>query len=135
DGLRLLKDYGVGKGKLILWSELILEKHGPVVLREVGNLGFFVIAPRAIKQNRNLSQICCFTCCFTAQNKDDALKELQDHVHLGKHSEIEASESLYESLRRDWAMKFSSLTLESKIATLEVTGKVKSEVCKMGWAL
>ncbi|CAH3159936.1 unnamed protein product [Pocillopora meandrina] len=32
-------------------------------------------------------------------------------------------------------MKFSSLTLESKIATLEVTGKVKSEVCKMGWAL
>ena len=73
DGLRLSKDYGVGKGKLILWSELILEKHGPVVLREVGNLGFFVIAPRAIKQNRNLSQICCFTCCFTAQNKDAAL--------------------------------------------------------------
>ena len=32
-------------------------------------------------------------------------------------------------------MKCSSLTLESKIAILEVTGKVKSEVCKMGWAL
>ena len=56
-------------------------------------------------------------------------------MHLGKHSEIEASESLYDSLRHDWAMKFSSLTLESKIGTLEVTGKVKSEVCKMGWAL
>ena len=56
-------------------------------------------------------------------------------MHLGEHSKIEASESLYDSLRRDWAMKFSSLTLESKIATLEVTGKVKSEVCKMGWAL
>ena len=62
-------------------------------------------------------------------------EELQDHVHLGKHSEIEASESLYDSLRRNWAMKFSSLTLESKIGTLEVTGKVKSEVCKMGWTL
>ena len=63
DGLRLSKDYGVGKGKLILWSELILEKHGPVVLREVGNHGFFAIAPRAIKQNRNLNQI-------SSDNKD-----------------------------------------------------------------
>ena len=112
------------------------------MLREVGNHGFFVIAPRAIKQNRNLSQI-------SSDNKDmlfhcpeqgccsefTSSEELQDHVHLGKHSEIEASESLYESLRRDWAMKFSSLTLESKIATLEVTGKVKCEVCKIGWAL
>ena len=32
----------------------------------------------------------------------------------------------------DWAMKFSSLTPESKIATVEVTGKVKNEVIKMG---
>ena len=62
-------------------------------------------------------------------------EELQDYVHLGEHSKREVSESLYDSLRHDWAMKFSSLTLESKIATLEVTGKVKSEVCKMGWAL
>ena len=62
-------------------------------------------------------------------------EELQDYVHLGEHSKREVPESLYDSLRHDWAMKFSSLTLESKIATLEVTGKVKSEVCKMGWAL
>ena len=142
DGLRLSKAYGVGKGKLIPWSELILEKHGPVVLREVGNHDFFAIAPRAIKQNRNLSQI-------SSDNKDmlfhcpeqgccsefTSSEELQDYVHLGEHSKIEVSESLYDSLRHDWAMKFSSLTLESKIATLEVTGKVKSEVCKMGWAL
>ena len=115
---------------------------GPVVLREVGNHGFFPIAPRAIKQNRNLSQI-------SSDNKDmlfhcpeqgccsefTSSEEPQDHVHLGEHSKIEASESLYDSHRRDWAIKFSSLMLESKIATFEVTGKVKSEVCKMGWAL
>ena len=101
DGLRLSKGYGVGKGKLIPWSELILEKHGPVVLREVGNHGFFAIAPRAIKQNGNHSQI-------SSDNKDmlfhcpeqgccsefTSLEELQDHVHLGEHSEIKASESL-----------------------------------------
>ena len=56
-------------------------------------------------------------------------------MHLGEHSKREVSESLYDSLRHDWAMKFSYLTLESKIATLEVMGKVKSEVCKMGLAL
>ena len=141
DGLRLSKAYGVGKGKSIPLSELILEKHGPVALGEVGNHDFFAIAPRAIKQNRNHSQI-------SSDNKDmlfhfpeqgccsefTSSEELQDYVYLGEHSKIEASESLYDSLRRDWAMKFSSFTLESKI-TLEVTGKVKSEVCKMGWAL
>ena len=63
-------------------------------------------------------------------------EEPQEHVHLGEHSKIESSESLYDSHRRDcWAIKFSSQMLESKIATLEVTDKVKSEVCKMGWAL
>ena len=41
DGLRLSKAYGVGKGKLIPWSELILEKHDSVVLREVENRDFF----------------------------------------------------------------------------------------------
>ena len=40
DGLRLSKAYGVGKRKLISLSELILKKHGPVVLREVGNHDF-----------------------------------------------------------------------------------------------
>ena len=112
------------------------------MLGEVGNHDFFAIAPRAIKQNRNHSQI-------SSDNKDmlfhcpeqgccsefTSSEELQDYVHLGEHSKREVSESLYDSLRHDWAMKFSSLTLESKIATLEVTGKVKSEVCKMGWAL
>ena len=62
------------------------------MLREVGNHGFFAIAPRAIKQNRNLNQIssdnkdmlfhcpeqgCCSEFTFS--------EELQDHVHLGKH--------------------------------------------------
>ena len=135
DGLRLSKAYGVGKGKLIPWSELILEKHGPVVLREVGNHDLFAIAPRAIKQNHNHSQISSDNkdmlfhcpeqrCC----SKFTSSEELQDYVHLGEHSKIEVSESLYDSLRHDWAMKLL-------IITLEVTGKVKSEVCKMSWAL
>ena len=138
DGLRLSKACGVGKGKLTPWSELILEKQGPVVLAEVENHGFFATAPRTIKQNRSHSQ-------SSSDNKEDMLcdcpdqgccseftssEELQDHAHLGEHSKREASESLSDGLRRDWAMKFSSLTL----AALEATGKVKSEVCKMGWA-
>ena len=112
------------------------------MLGEVGNHDFFAIAQRAIKQNRNHSQI-------SSDNKDmlfhcpeqgccsefTSSEELQDYVHLGEHSKIGTSKSLYDSLRRDRAMKFSSLTLESKIATLVVTGKIKSEVCKMDWAL
>lgn len=78
------------------------------------------------------------TSYFTAQNKDAALSSL-----LQKNSKImctsgstarEASESLYDGLRRDWTMKFSSLTLESKKATPEVTGEVElTKMCEMEW--
>ena len=45
DVLCLSKAYGVGNANLIPYSELVLEKQGLVVLREVENHGFFATAP------------------------------------------------------------------------------------------
>ena len=72
-------------------------------------------------------------CCCEFANSE----ELQDHVHLGEHNMVAASGSLYDSLRHDWALKFSSLTLESKVTSIthEVTGEIKGDCCNMGWAL
>ncbi|PFX15900.1 hypothetical protein AWC38_SpisGene19864 [Stylophora pistillata] len=93
-GLRFSKAYEVGKGRLIPWSELILEEQDPVLLREVKNHGFFATAPRAINQNRNHSQgssddneVMLFhcpekECCSEFTSSVD----LQDHVHRGEHS-------------------------------------------------
>ena len=145
EGLRLSKVYGVGKGRLIPWSELIIEKQDPAMLKEVENHGFFATVPRAIKPNRkhlessndvneeSLFQCPEQGCCCEFANSE----ELQDHVHLGEHNMVAASGSLYDSLRHDWALKFSSLTLESKVTSIthEVTGEIKGDCCNMGWAL
>ena len=145
EGLRLSKAYGVGKGRLIPWSELIIEKQKPMIIKEIENHGFFATVPRAIKSNRNNPESsnsvndelvlqcpepgCC--CEFVTS------EELEDHVHLGEHHKPVAQEGLYDSLRRDWASKFSTLTLESKVTPIpnEGTGKVTGDQCSMGWAL
>ena len=66
-------------------------------------------------------------------------EELQDHIHFGQHDKKVGSESLYDNLRRDWATKFLSVTLESKLSlsTGEATGceQVGNEPCDLGWAL
>ena len=43
EGLRLSKVYGVGAGRLIPWSELVIEKQGNLLLKEVDNYGVFAI--------------------------------------------------------------------------------------------
>ena len=66
-------------------------------------------------------------------------EELQDHIHFGQHDKKVGSESLYDNLRCDWAEKFLSVTLESKLSlsTREATGceQVENEPCDVGWAL
>ena len=48
-------------------------------------------------------------------------------------------ESMYDSLKHDWAGTFSSITLESKLSftTEEATGseQLEDEPCGLGWAL
>ena len=88
------------------------------MLREVENHGFFATALRAIKQNPSHSdnkEEILFHCpeqgrCFEFTSSE----ELQDHMHLGEHNGREASESLYDDLRKywrdlDWAMNFPPL--------------------------
>jgi len=41
EGLRVRKVYNVGAGRLIPWSELIIQKQVPLHLKEVDDYGFF----------------------------------------------------------------------------------------------
>ena len=59
-------------------------------------------------------------------SKFSSVEELEDHIHHGRHN---TSDNLYGGLRHAWALKFSSLTLESQLASTvkEVTGEVNNE--------
>jgi len=43
EGLRVRKVYNVGAGRLIPWSELIVQKQGLLHLKEVDDYGFFLL--------------------------------------------------------------------------------------------
>lgn len=141
EGLRLSKVYNVGAGRLIPWSELIVQKQGPLQLKEVDNHGFFATVPRAIKPSRIDADSSDNDLVFQCQEQGcslefSSLEELQDHIHLGQHSKA-TSESLFDGIRRGWASKFSSQTVESRVTSTveEVTSEGRDECRNMGWAL
>ena len=144
EGLRLSKAYGVGAGRLVSWSVLIIQKQGPILLKEVDNHEFFPMVSRTIKpttsDRESSSEDALFVCQEPGCSSEFSIsEELQDHIHFGQHDKEVTSESLYDSLRRDWASKFSSMTLESKMSLMTEKGtsvdRVRNECCDMGWAL
>ena len=146
-GVRISKTYEIGPGKLMTWSQLNVQGQGPIYVNEVSEQGFFAVTPRRMKQS---------VCEIQDSEKGAALfeckepgcsyvftmfEELQDHVHLGGHvsSLRENQESVYDRLRRGWALKFSTPSIDSrqKLPPSEQLPKSLTGVCKFeasGWA-
>ena len=142
------KAYEIGPGKLIPWSQLNVQGQGPIYLNEVSEQGFFAVMPRRMKLSM---------CEIKDSEKESALfeckehgcsyvfktfEELQDHIHFGGHisSLRENQESVHDQLRRDWALKFSTMSIDSrqKLPPSEQLPKSPSGVCKFEasrWAL
>ena len=139
EGLRVQKVYNVGAGRLIPWSELIVQKQGPLHLKEVDDYGFFASLHRAIKPSRVDTDSSHNDLAFQCQEQGCSLEfcSLEELIHLGQHSKEATSESLYDGIRRGWVSKFSSLTLESRVTSTveEEAGEGRDECRNMGWAL
>ena len=140
--------YEIGPGKLIPRSQFNVQGQGPIYVNEVTEQGFFAVTLRRMKQS---------VCEIQDSGKEAALfeckepgcsyvftmfEELQDHVHFGGHvsSLRENQESVYDRLRRDWALKFSTTSIDcrqklppSKQLPKSPTGVSKFEAS--GWAL
>ena len=148
DGVRISKAYEIGPGKLIPWSQLNVQGQGLIYVNEVSEQGFFAVTPRRMKLSvgeiqDSEKEAALFECkepgcsyVFTT------FEELQDHIHFGGHvsSLRENHESVYDRLRRDWALKFSTMSIDSrqKLPPSEQLPKSPSGVCKFeasGWAL
>ena len=138
DGVRISKAYEIGPGKLIPWSQLNVQGQGLIYVNEVSEQGFFAVTPRRMRlsvgeiQDSEKEAAYVFT----------TFEELQDHIHFGGHvsSLRENHESVYDRLRRDWALKFSTMSIDSrqKLPPSEQLQKSPSGVCKFeasGWAL
>ena len=126
NGIRLWKAYGIGDGKLIK-NDFLFSSHleRSSLLEVVEGQQFFEnnsIRELQIK-NKNAQQVpsdMMYECTQPGCKQTfDSLNQLEVHLDLGSHQHDtqEESESLYDTIRRDWASKFgniSNLKLPSK---------------------
>lgn len=148
EGVRISKAYEIGSGKLIPWSQLNVQGQGPMLVKEVSEQGFFPVTPRRMKLSvcetqESENEAALFECKEPGcSNVFTSFAELQDHIHFGDHvSRLRANqESTYDQIRRDWALKFATMSIDSrqKLPPTEELPQSPSGVWKFeasGWAL
>ena len=148
NGIRVWRAYGVGKGKVIPYQDIIVKPQGPTDL--VVDLDFFSVKEtrfrKATSSDDEQSSGLFFCSEPGCQMVFKKFSELESHLDVGEHrQERGGSESVYDKLRRDWAAKF--LTVDNN----EETGRAllahideqrdkneafgSSSDLQLGWAL
>ncbi|KAK3713304.1 hypothetical protein QZH41_000682 [Actinostola sp. cb2023] len=145
-GLRVWKCYGMGSGKYIPYESLCVKYQGPTMLQTKEGQGFYDPSEkREVKcrpeANRNTEihtplYECSVPGCTEAF---DTFAQLELHLDVGKHTKNQ-----YDAIRRDWALKFSSVDTASKGCTSlesnlpESSSKARAKASsslQTGWAL
>jgi len=147
-GLRVWKAYAVGIGKLIPWQSLYVRHQGPTNLSLNEGQGFFEstqmrklpIKKHHEENDENEEEAHLFLCPEAGcTDTFDSFSELELHIDVGVHEIPDAKVSFYDTIRRDWAEKFSSVDV-SHVSTVQVpmSSAVRqgtSSHLSTGWAL
>lgn len=123
EGLVVWQAYGIGAGKVIKWEDLNISCRGLAIAKNVSSqTGFSPISPRCmrlpnavetISDTDNAGQAVEFECKEPGcPHSFSSLDAVQDHTCFGEHRlSRNKAEGLYDKIRRDWAHKFSTLSL------------------------
>ena len=144
DGLRMWKAFEIGSGQLLSWSTLHVQVlAGSISSKPVSkDLCFWEVQPRVVQLQKKEAdpEEALFECNEVGCSQSfDSYDAFQDHVNFGYHTPVSISqESTYDKLRREWVLKFSSMTVNQEAphqpsALSAVT--IASEPLKTGWAL
>ena len=123
--IRVWKAYGVGKGRVIPYLDVIVKPQGPTDL--VVNVDFFSVKEARIHKDMSSDDeqssglfFCSEPGCQMVFKK---FSELESHLDVGEHRQVRSgSETVYDTIRRDWAEKF--LTVDNN----EETGRSRTLV-------
>lgn len=118
NGIRVWRAYGVGKGKVIPYQDIIVKPQGPTDL--VVDVDFFPVKEtrfhKATSSDDQQSSGLFFCSEPGCQMVFKKFSELESHLDVGEHRQVRrGSETVYDKLRRDWAEKF--LTVDNNEET------------------
>lgn len=113
-GIRVWKCYGIGKGKVIPYKDIYVNHQGPTELQTKESEAFYDSpAKRELKQHLQAEKTTktseqLFECSVAGcEEAFETFAQVQLHLDVGKHS-IKAMNQ-YDEIKRDWALKFSSV--------------------------
>ena len=148
NGFRVWRAYGVGKGKVIPYQDIIVKPQGPTDL--VVDVDFFSVKEaqfhKATSSDDEQSSSLFIYSEPGCQMVFKKFSELESHLDVGEHRKArKGTETVYNKLRRDWAEKFLTVDNNEKTGsalvahTDEQRGKNEaSGSCsdlQLGWAL
>ncbi|KAJ7373298.1 hypothetical protein OS493_012889 [Desmophyllum pertusum] len=110
---------------------------GLITIKEVDERGFFAVTPRRMKvpslesDEKQVLFECKEPGCSSVFATFD---ELQDHTHFGEHGlNVRPQEGIYDHLCRQWAFKFSTLSLADDSKEKNQPADEERATPKAGW--
>lgn len=150
DGVRIWKCYGIGSGSLVPYESLTRVSQGPTAL-QVEQPFFDISQSRALKpktenqsapKESSLNLLCPEPGC---EKLFDTFADLELHLDVGDHAKKEGKEtaSVYDTIRKRWASRFTTVQIERNKSRLEGSSQLETRVqdqgttssVTQGWAL
>lgn len=146
NGLRVWKAFGIGEGKLIPWNGVYIHHQGPTNIQTSKDNDFFSITSKNIevqpRQNNDPeAEDKLFKCQFENCGASFTnIEEVEAHQTFFEHKSPKCrDESLFDTLRRQWVAKFSSVDDQQQqdkaVITESIADATGSPTLKKGWAL
>ncbi len=144
DGITTWKAYGIGKGKKFLDKKIFKKRQSATQLQT--DKSFTEI--RELRKPKSTSEIktpeeddgiyfctepnCNYT--FTS------IGDLEHHMDVGTHSRFVENETVYDTLRREWASKYATIASSTSMSSVPAQSSSTSPThyqtqLQMGWAL
>jgi hypothetical protein len=141
-GIRVWQAHGIGKGKKFKYTEIFTTHQEDTSL--LVEKKFTVRQPSTqlvkTRENEDLEKESGLFYCTEAKYNYvcSSLDDLDLHQSFGEHCRVLNNEGLYDTLRREWAASYSTVTqttddLSNSLGRLAI--QEKSMQLQMGWAL
>ena len=138
-GIRVRKAYSVGQGKTINYSDIVRTPQGPTSMVIKDDQSFFDISVKRNLKGKRLTQSqtsALFPCPQEGCNSSfETFDSLQRHLDCGQHENKTSQESVYDQLRRDWVVRFSTLVAENRPRPKSDVSSMANSSLPIGWAL
>ena len=141
DGITVWKAFGIGKGKTFLNSTVYNTHQKATQLKS--EIKFSKVEGRqqksksTVQENNLEDNNDLYNCTETHCNYTfSSFQDLEHHMDLGQHSRVVNNETVYDTIRREWARKCDNINSKLASASSLVKEMVEGQTeLQQGWAL